>query len=204
MEAMRLPYRFHANSWQPARLRRPDYELIHVGLVCAAYLRGFDYLVGRDRWAARDFMLAAAPQWVWGGGFLIGAVILTSGLVRRRHLLVWLGHGWLAIAYGVNALALAFASGPVWLVLLAGAAFAIAAAALLRLPPLPGTIVSTAAMGAWLLAAWLSGEWLDGVRGTGATGLVAALHGIYHLRTGVSPIRPDEKTPAEVVVSEGS
>lgn len=203
MSAMRLPYRLRADSWQPARLRRPDYQLILAMLVCAAYVRGFDYLAGRDRWAARDFMLAAAPEWVWGGGFVIGAVILTSGLVRRRHLLVWLGHGWLAIAYGVNALALAFASGPVWLVLLLGAASAVATAALLRLPILPGVIVSTAAVGAWLLAAWLSGEWLNGVRGAGSTGIVAALHAIYHLRTGISPIRPDEKMSAEVIASEG-
>lgn len=201
---MRLPYRLHAGSWQPARLRRPDYQLILVGLVCAAYIRGFDYLVGRDRWAARDFMLAAAPEWVWGGGFLIGAVFLGWGLVRRLHLFVWLGHGWLAIAYGVNALALAFASGPVWLILLLGAAFAVATAALLRLPILFGSFISVAALAAWTLVAWLSGEWLDGVRGSGATFVVAALHGIYHLRTGISPIRPDEKMPAEVIVSEGS
>lgn len=203
MSAMRLPYRLHANSWQPARLRRPDYQLIFAWLVCAAYLRGFDYLTGSDQWAARDFMLAFAPEWFWGAGFLAGAVILSAGLAFRIHLLVWLGHGWLAIAYGVNALALAFASGPIWLVLLLGAAFVAATVALLRLPVLFGSLVSVAAVAAWISVASLTGEWLDGARGAGATGLVAILQGIYHLRTGISPIRPEKETPAEVVVSEG-
>lgn len=109
-------YRMRSGSWQPARLKRVDYQVILVMLVVIAYVRGFDYLLGNDRWTAKDFMLAAAPEWVWGGvGFVAGAVILAAGLVRRRHLLVYVGHGWLGTAYTVNSLALALGSNLPWL-----------------------------------------------------------------------------------------
>lgn len=200
---MRMPYRFHAGSWQPARLRRPDHQLILVWLTCAAYVRGFDYLTGDDTWGARDFMLAAAPEWVWGGGFVIGAAILAGGLIRRRHLLVWLGHGWLAIAYGVNAAALAFASGPAWLVALLALSLVLATYALLKMKLAYSVVISLGLVAGWVVMADASGEWLNGVRGAGATGFVAIIHAIYHIRTGVTPIRPDERAAAEVIVGEG-
>lgn len=107
-----MPYRLRAGSWQPARLRRHDHQLILVWLAVTALIRGLDYLTGADVWGARDFMLAAAPEWVWGSGFVAGAAILTVGVTTRRHLLVYVGHGWLASAYLVNAAALALSTSP--------------------------------------------------------------------------------------------
>lgn len=198
-----MPYRLRAGSWQPARLRRPDHQLILAWLVCSACVRGFDYLTGDDVWGARDFMLAAAPEWVWGSAFVLGGAILAAGLVRRRHLLVWLGHGWLTIAYGLNALALALSTGPVWQVVLMVAVLAASAYGVVRLPLAAATILAVALLSVWLVTVSATDVWLDGVRGAGATGLVAILHGIYHLRTGVAPIRPSGATTAEVIVSEG-
>lgn len=78
-----------------------------VALVAVAVIRGMDYTFGDDTWAAKDFMLAVAPAEVWGlCGFLAGALVLAVGFVRKHHLLVYIGHGWLAIAYSLNALAL--------------------------------------------------------------------------------------------------
>ena len=104
---MRLPYRLKRRSWQPARLRKVDHQALVLGLLLGAYVRGLDYLIGNDVWAARDFMLAFAPEWFWGAWFLTGAIILSAGVVLRTHLLVYLGHGLLWAAYTVNALALA-------------------------------------------------------------------------------------------------
>ena len=99
-------YRLKKNSWQPARLRRGDHLLFSIVLVVIAYLRGLDYAFGEDTWMAKDFMVAAAPAEVWGFlGFLSGAVVLTYGMLTRRHIFVYIGHGWLALAYGLNALA---------------------------------------------------------------------------------------------------
>lgn len=106
---MRLPYRLKRQSWQPARLRKGDHKVLVVWLLITAYVRGFDYLTGDDVWGARDFMLAFAPEWFWGAGFLAGAVILSVGLFFRIHLVTYIGHGWLWAAYTVNSLALALA-----------------------------------------------------------------------------------------------
>lgn len=110
-----MPYRLKRGSWQPARHKRVDHQIILISLVVIAFVRGFDYLLGNDTWGARDFMLAAAPEWVWAWGFILGATLLTAGMLRRAHLLVYVGHGWLGVAYGVNALALGLGSDPPWM-----------------------------------------------------------------------------------------
>ena len=199
---MRLPYRLQAGSWQPARLMRADHVLIMGWLVITAYVRGYDYLVGNDTWGAKDFMLAAAPEWVWGWGFLIGAAILAGGILRRRHLLVWLGHGWLCIAYGINALAQAFASGGGLYVLAFLAGMGAIALAALRRSGWTAVGVALVFIPVWLGLAVVSGETLNGIRGTGSLGLVAIIHGVYHLRTGISPLRPVDMEPVETIGGE--
>ena len=110
---MALPYRIRRGSWQPARMRRGDHVTMMVALVLVALIRGLDYTFGNDTWPAKDFMLEAAPAEVWGAcGFLAGALVLTVGFIRKRHILVYIGHGWLAIAYGLNALALFLVAAP--------------------------------------------------------------------------------------------
>lgn len=110
---MALPYRIRRGSWRPARFRRCDHIVLMVALILVALIRGLDYSFGDDIWAAKDFMLEVAPAEVWGVcGFLAGALVLTIGVIRQRHLLVYIGHGWLAIAYSLNALALFLVATP--------------------------------------------------------------------------------------------
>lgn len=110
---IKMPYRFKADSWRPARMKRADHVFILVTLIVIAYIHGIDYTFGNDTYAARDYMIAAAPEWVWGGvGFLTGATILLYGVLTRRHLFVWLGHGWLGISYGITALAQVLSTSP--------------------------------------------------------------------------------------------
>lgn len=104
-------HRFKKGSWQPARLRRVDHTIFVVWLIAIGYIRGLDYAFGADSFGARNFMYAAAPSWFWGWfGFIAGSVILTSGVLSKRHAVVFVGHIWVGTAYTVNALALALAS----------------------------------------------------------------------------------------------
>lgn len=108
-----MPYRFAKDSWQPARLKKVDHVATMVILIVIAYVRGLDYTLGNDTWASKDFMIAAAPEWVWGCvGFVAGATFLFYGSVSRRHFFVWLGHGWLTIAYGLAAAAQVLVTSP--------------------------------------------------------------------------------------------
>lgn len=210
---MHVPYRARRDSWQPARWLRVDHLMLMFGLVVIAYVRGIDYLIGDDTWNSRDFMIAAAPEWVWGGiGFVAGALILTYAIIARRHLFVYIGHWWLGIAYGLNAMAAVLASGPdyafplvivgcaviaagTWAVHLLSEARRIAAAF--------GVVVAGVAALAGII--YLLGTF-DGIRGGGAVGLVAAIHVMQAFRTGARPIRitPEQEAAAtadEVIVT---
>lgn len=203
----RLPYRMQSGSWQPARLRWIDHATMMIGLVVIAYIRGIDYLVGDDTWGARDFMIAAAPEWVWGGiGFIAGALILTFGVATRRHLAVYIGHGWLAAAYGCNSLALILASGPDYALPVVGAALA-AVLAVARAGHvlvdrghgvLAFLLIATVAV-CFATAIHYSHSW-DGIRGGGSVGLVAYIHAIHMLRTGGRPLRVENAHAEEKVV----
>lgn len=204
------PYRMKAGSWQPARLRWVDHAVLMIGLIVIAYLRGIDYLIGVDVWAARDFMIAAAPEWVWGGiGFFAGATILTFGVTTARHLLVCIGHGWLSAAYGLNALALFLAAGPGF-----GIFYAMGTVLIVTAMAMAAHRLVTKGKGIWAFAlvllvvaiftegVYLSGSF-DGVRGAGAVGLVAYIHFIQMLRTGGRPLRLSEGHASEKVVDGG-
>lgn len=205
-----MPYRLKPNSWQPSRMRWTDHTAIMVALIVVAYVRGFDYLIGEDQWAAKDFMIAAAPEWVWGGvGFVAGATILSFGVTTKRHLLVYIGHGWLMAAYGLNALALVLASGPTYALPLVGAASALVIGASLLIHRLTKVkngiwafllLLATVAVGA---AGMMLSNSFDGVRGGGAVGIVAMLHFIHMIRTGGRPLRPETGVASEKVVDGG-
>lgn len=203
---MRVPYRSRRNSWQPARLRPIDYQVIMVWLIVWANVRGLDYLTGDDTWGARDFMIQVAPEWVWGlVGFLVGAAILAFGVFTKRHLFVYIGHGWLWVVYTCNAAALALASAVnVWLLLWALAATALISVVALflsrRLPFLAWMVVAGSVVGfGWLMA--FGPDSFDGLRGGGETGLVGIIHFVYMIRTGAAPLRvDDEAAPAELIM----
>lgn len=108
---MPIPYRLHSGSWRPARLRKIDHIVLTLWLIAAGWVRAGDYTFGDDAFSARNFMYAAAPSWVWGViGFGMGVAILTFGVVTKRHLLVFIGHAWVGVAYMLNALALVIAT----------------------------------------------------------------------------------------------
>ena len=205
-----MPYRLKSGSWQPSRLRWIDHAVLMVGLISIAYIRGFDYLIGNDSWGAKDFMIAAAPEWVWGGiGFVAGATILGFGVTTKRHLVVYVGHGWLFAAYALNALALVLASGPEAVVLIFLLTVLLLLSAVVAIHHLVNRghgfagfllLIATAAVSAGGIA--LSNSF-DGVRGGGEVGLVAAFHFIHMLRTGGRPLRVENATSSERVVDGG-
>lgn len=205
----KMPYRAKANSWQPARLRWVDHAILMVGLIIIAFTRGLDYLIGDDRWGARDFMIAAAPEWVWGGiGFIAGAVILSFGVTTRRHLFVYIGHGWLFSAYALNALALILASGPDLVVPITFGVVLFLLAMTFLIHWLSKSYGRVAFLVVLVVAGLHAGglyysNSFDGVRGGGAVGLVAIIHFIYALRTGGRPLRVGESTITEKVVEGG-
>lgn len=205
---MRVPYRSRRNSWQPARLRPLDHQVIMVWLIVWANVRGLDYLTGDDTWGARDFMIRAAPEWVWAiVGFLVGAAILAFGVFAKRHLFVYIGHGWLWVAYTCNAAALALGSAVnVWLFLCVLAATALISVAAYflsrRLPFLAWVVVVGSIVGFGSTMAF-GPDSIDGVRGAGATGLVGIIHFIYMIRTGASPLRVDDGADPAGAIVEG-
>ena len=95
-------------GWRQAALTPGDLFALEVVLVVSATVRAFDYFTGVDR-DARSAVVAEVVMPLWGWGVLIaaGAVILADGLARRRHMLVFIGHLWLAVAYWSLTLGLA-------------------------------------------------------------------------------------------------
>lgn len=101
--AMKRPRRFYRTSrgsWVPARLTGADLLLVVWASLFQVWIRVFDYTTGSDS-GSRSLTLVerAFPLPVWGAAFGLGAVILLIGTLDRRHLVVWLGHFYLASAY---------------------------------------------------------------------------------------------------------
>lgn len=204
-------YRLSPNSWQPARLRWFDHAMMMVALIVIAFNRGFDYAIGDDTWSAKDFMLSLAPDWVWGYvGFVLGALILSFGVTTRRHLLVFIGHGWLGAAYGVNALALAMAPGPEtgWslAIIVPAAVTVLLIAVLVHVVAQTHATVAFGIIVAAALAAALSMYFLapfNGVRAAGSVGLISVIHWIHMVRTGGRPLRVEVSESHEEIVDGG-
>ena len=96
----RTPNTFAPGSWEPGRFHLSDALVIKVTLVFMAFSRGFDYLnPPTNPGPVTETMMLAFPLTVWGGAFMILAVMLAVGLILRIHFFVWLGHGLLAAAY---------------------------------------------------------------------------------------------------------
>lgn len=95
-------------GWRQAALTPGDLFALEVVLVASAAVRAFDYFTGVDR-DTRSAIVAEVvmPLWGWGGLIAAGAVVLAAGLAQRRHMLVFVGHLWLTVAYWSLALGLA-------------------------------------------------------------------------------------------------
>lgn len=65
-------------------------------------LRGLDYLIGEDERSPQLLYIETAfPLWFWGSLFLGAALILSFGMLTKRHALVWLGHWLFAASYAL-------------------------------------------------------------------------------------------------------
>lgn len=95
------------NSWRPARLTHIDHWLIFTALTAIPYVRGSDYLTGRDKGTPLAIMEDFLPLPCWSVAFIGGAAILTLGMLLRIHIIVYAGHSVLAVTYSVLTLGLA-------------------------------------------------------------------------------------------------
>lgn len=96
----RTPNTFAPGSWEPGRFHLSDALVLKVTLVFMAFWRGFDYITPPIQVGPiTESMMLAFPLPVWGGAFMILAVMLAVGMVLRIHFFVWLGHGLLAAVY---------------------------------------------------------------------------------------------------------
>lgn len=96
--------------WLPVRLGPADTTNISVILAIGAFIRAYDYLTGDDAWhrasraeqASSPSLVgieAAFPLQIWGVALALGAIIMLVGMVRRRHLPVFIGHAFLSVIY---------------------------------------------------------------------------------------------------------
>lgn len=104
----RWPYRLTRGSWRQAQLLTMDITLIIYATIFMALARGYDYGTGREMGVngmrpspALSLVERTAPLWLWSSAFLVGGVILLWGVLSRTHLVVWLGHAWLAWTYAI-------------------------------------------------------------------------------------------------------
>lgn len=95
-------------TWKQGALTSSDQRALIWFSLIHAYTRGIDYTNGRisDSESFTVVNNAFIPQ-VWGSGFLIGALLVTVGMLFKMHRTVWVGHATLGIFYAGIALALA-------------------------------------------------------------------------------------------------
>lgn len=99
--------RFGVASWRPAVFVGSDSTIGAWILIFLAAVRGADYLrTGDSTSKTLDLVEQAFPLLIWGGAFIIGAVVLAAGLMLRKHFIVWAGHATLFLIYTVLALGL--------------------------------------------------------------------------------------------------
>lgn len=86
-------------DWVPARFTGRDSAWIMVALVYQALVRGLDYVTGEEPTKYTSALEQATPVPFVGALLILGGLTLAVGVVTRRHLVVWIGHGGLAILY---------------------------------------------------------------------------------------------------------
>lgn len=92
-----------AGTWRPAAFTRGDMTILVAWLCALAVVRAVDYILSPTGTSVEE----TGPIWLWSAGLLIGVSLLVVGSLQRRHLLVWVGHGWLGSLYaGITAVAI--------------------------------------------------------------------------------------------------
>lgn len=92
-----MPHRaIRAGTWRPAALTRGDLIRIIWWISLMPVARGLDYILPPTRVGAVEEVM---PLWVWTSVLWFGSGSAIFGMLSRRHLLVWLGHGVLAVIY---------------------------------------------------------------------------------------------------------
>ena len=198
--------------WQPAALITGDVIALKLTLGVIALNRAGDYAHGAgDRY---HLLESAFPLWVWcAWAYLVGACVL-AGIAWRRHVVVWLGHGFGAGLYGILAvtqLSAAFEGWPpagpvasvlpppVWLTMLAGLAVALAVGAVTARGNLAPASWFAGLLGLAVIVAMvaLAAKPADGIRGAGPMAVVALLHAILAARSAPRPLTDDQATVVE-------
>lgn len=94
------------HRWAPVRLGAADTTVLSVALVIIGLIRAYDYLTGPDVWddeiSHKPYLVGiegAFPLWIWGVAILLSVAVLITGMVRRWHFWVFLGHCMLGIIY---------------------------------------------------------------------------------------------------------
>lgn len=87
-------------SWRPARMSGGDLLLITWTMIGMSLIRGGDYAIGDDG-SGRSLIVVemAAPLGIWAFVFIASGLTLTAGVVFRVHVLVYVGHWLLGVAY---------------------------------------------------------------------------------------------------------
>lgn len=88
-------------DWRPAAFTQGDVLTLVVVVYLQAVVRAYDYATGDD---ARTTMTLhtverAFPLHIWAALILAGASIGILGMLLRRHMTVWIGHGILLVVY---------------------------------------------------------------------------------------------------------
>lgn len=84
----------------PLSMGQGETSVVHTLALATAAVRGVDYLFPAEAPAsALGLIERAAPLWVWGALFIVGAVIVVVGLLADSLPSVFLGHVGLASLY---------------------------------------------------------------------------------------------------------
>lgn len=96
--------------WEQGMFTRTDQRWILIILLIQANIRGFDYLRGSTPSGHEWDVLEAAftPQQL-GLWFIFASTLTFCGVIFKWHVGVWLGHGFLWVAYWALALATSIA-----------------------------------------------------------------------------------------------
>lgn len=95
-------------DWTPAHLTKRDISIVVATMLFTMGVRAFDYIVGNDdkpaplingRPPTVAYVTEAFELKTWGWMVVACMALLIVGAAARRHVLVYLGHGFAAVVY---------------------------------------------------------------------------------------------------------
>lgn len=86
-------------SWQPASLKSWDITLLITVCVAQILVRALDYMISDTNPDPYRLVEEAFPIKLWGIFLVISAAVLILGWLVKSHIIVFVGHGLLAMFY---------------------------------------------------------------------------------------------------------